>query len=65
MVKTKSNIIFYNTTIKQTYINLIGTIIDFKNLFKFVMNHFNHRDTENWIDILFGTFLKHPIFFPL
>ena len=64
MVKTKSNMIFHNLTIKQTYFYLVNTFIDFKNLFKFVVNHFIHKDTENCLDILFGNILKETRFFP-
>ena len=68
MVKTKSKMIFYNLTMKQTYFCLVNTFIELKNSFKFVVNYFIHKDTKNWLDILFGNNLKEthfPDFYPL
>ena len=65
MVKTKSNMIFDNLTIKQTYSYLPNTFIGFENLFKCVVNHFIHKDTENSIDIVFGNIFKETRFSPL
>ena len=41
---------------------LENTFIDFKNLFKFAINHFIHQDTENCLNIFLGNIPKETLF---